>query len=213
MNLMIGIPCMDNVATAFCRSLVGLAVPEHTPYCFMVGSMIYAARNKIVTEALQNNMDLILWLDSDIAFEPDLLSRLFEDMNKTKADVVTGLYFTRAEPLEPVIYSTLETKQEGDYMYIKKDVYDHYPKNKIFEIAGCGFGAVLTTVDICKKIIENYGAPFTPLPGMGEDLTFCYKAREMGAKIMCDSGIKLEHVGYDSFNEERYKEQQRKKKK
>ena len=204
LKVLVGIPCMETVHANFAQSLVGLAVPNGTLYDFAIGSLIYDARNHIVYDAINQEADLILWLDSDMVFSQDLFVKLVNAMNLTKADIVTGLYFTRKTPITPVIYSRLETEREGDMIRICKDTYMDYPKDQLFPIHACGFGACLTTVDICKKVIAQHPSPFAPLPGMGEDMSFCYNAREAGGRIYCDSRIKLGHIGNWMFSEAEY---------
>ena len=41
--------------------------------------------------------------------------------------------------------------------------------------------------------------------GFGEDLSFCLRARELGAEIWCDSTIKLGHVGTAVYDEDSYR--------
>ena len=195
MKLMVGLPCMDMVHTHFMQSVIGLTLPQDVLYDFAIGTIIFDARNHILYDAINRGADRILWLDSDMAFTSDLFVKLNNAMELTGADVVSGLYVTRKNPIEPVIYSRLDAEQKDGMMYIHRDVYKDYPENQVFEIAACGFGACLTKVDICKKVIETYGSPFSPLPGMGEDLSFCWHVREAGGLIVCDSSIKAYHIG------------------
>ena len=39
---------------------------------------------------------------------------------------------------------------------------------------------------------------------MSEDLSFCYRARNIGTKIYCDSRIKFGHIGNYEYTEEDY---------
>ena len=53
---------------------------------------------------------------------------------------------------------------------------------------------------------DKYGSPFYPLMGMGEDTTFCFRAKQDGEKIYCDSRIKAGHVGQYEYTEKDYTE-------
>ena len=79
--------------------------------------------------------------------------------------------------------------------------YTDYPEG-IFEIAGCGFGCVMMNTAVVKAVAEEFGLPFSPILGFGEDLSFCCKASQIGYKMFCDSGVKLGHVGNKTFTEE-----------
>lgn len=194
-KLMVGIPAMDTVMTEFCQSLVGLAVSEGTAFNFTRGSLVYDGRNQITMGAIEGGYDVILWTDTDMFFPPDVYMRLKKTMDKTGADVVSGLYVTRKTPIEPVIYSRLGTEQQGDMIAITREVYKDYPKDSVFDIEGCGFGLCLTKVEAFRKVWERFGQPFAPLPAMGEDLSACYRIRQAGGKIVCDSRVKAEHIG------------------
>ena len=50
--------------------------------------------------------------------------------------------------------------------------------------------------DIFMAVQAEYKAMFTPINGVGEDLAFCWRARQLGYRIWCDPRIPLGHVGY-----------------
>ena len=199
---MIAVPAMDMCHTLFAKCLYGLQTDPGTPASFALGSLIYDARNQLAVEAIQRGVDRVLFLDSDMLFNNDLLERLQEDMDQTGAGVVCGLFVTRKPPIEPVIYSVLDMERADDMIRIRREIYTDYPKDSLFEIQACGFGAVLVSVKLFRTILEKEGLPFSPLPGLGEDVSFCFRARQLGSKIYCDSRVKLQHLGLYPFGEE-----------
>lgn len=74
----------------------------------------------------------------------------------------------------------------------------------IFEIEGCGFGAVMMTTDLIRKVGK---LPFFPMYGYGEDLSFCRRARDTGTKLFCDGRIWVDHVGVTMINGETWTSQ------
>ena len=60
----------------------------------------------------------------------------------------------------------------------------------------------MMTVDLLRRVMDALGQPFSPVAGFGEDLAFCLRAKEVGAKLWCDSSIKLGHVGLTVYTEE-----------
>ena len=82
--------------------------------------------------------------------------------------------------------------------------YEPYPKDKIFEIAGSGFGCVMTSVSLLRACWDGFGLPFSPRLGFGEDVTFCLECEQLGYKMYCDSSIKVGHIGQLIINEEVY---------
>lgn len=211
MKTLIAVPCMDMLPLPFVTSFTSLRKPEGTSYVFNANCLIYDSRNIFSSGAIRNGYDRVLWLDSDMRFDPDLLERLSADMDENPGvKVISALYFKRRIPTSPVIYKTLEYGRADDNT-IKPTVetYHDYPKDALFPVAGCGFGAVLTSVDILKDIWDSFGPPFDPMTHMGEDLSFCWRVGQIGEPIYCDSRVKCGHVGLSEFNEAVYQAQPR----
>lgn len=200
MKILIGIPAMDMVSVHFCRSLVTLAKMECCNVSFVVNSLIYSARNIIAMQAIQGDYDYVLWLDSDMVFEPDTLVRLLQD----EKDIVTGIYFRRVKPYSPVLYENLEIRQtECIFSGVEK-----YPA-EMFEVAGAGLGCMLMRTDVLKDIEATDGPVwFAPIGNVGEDLAFCIRARKLGYKVFCDPSVKLGHVGHAIITEANYDDRQ-----
>ena len=204
MKTLIAIPCMDTVPTLFLKSLLGLEKGSECEVALTMSSLIYDARNQLAHKAIDESFDRILWLDSDMEFDPDLMNRLHAVLDEGH-DMVSALYFKRKRPYVPVIYKALYCTQAKDgKTEHHADIYRDYPKNEVFEVAACGFGGVLMKTSLVKAVHEKFGLPFSPILGFGEDLSFCMRAREIGRDIVCDSRIKMGHVAYSVITEETY---------
>ena len=201
MRTLIAVPCMDEVKTLFMASLLALKRPEGTEIAVSSSSLIYDARNHLAQKAVNGNFDRILWLDSDMRFDADLLTRLSADLDEGR-DFVSGLYFTRKAPIQPVIYNAVGEMDNGLGAMLPTAVsYKDYPRNSIFEIAAAGFGAVMMTVDLIKRLTAKGRLPFSPILGYSEDLSFCLRATAAGVKMYCDSRINPDHIGTVLVNE------------
>lgn len=208
MKTLIAIPSMDQVPAQFAQSLAMLRKVDQCAVSFNVGSLVYSSRNELARRAVEMEADYIFWLDSDMVFEPDTLERMFKTLKEQegKYDIITGVYFRRVPPYSPVLYRNLELNQETGVCIWKelKEV-----PNGIFEVAGCGFGCVLLPTDVIFSVQAKFGQLFAPIGGTGEDLSFCWRARQCGYKIGCDPSIDLGHVGnhiisrrfYDAYKE------------
>lgn len=189
MKYLIAVPCLDMMHTRFVASLVGMNKfdgRDHVEIMFSQNSLVYDSRNGIAAKAITQKFDRVLWLDSDMVFEPDLMQRLAARLDEGY-DIVTGLYFTRKLPVQPVVYKSITQEPPAAESYID------YPKNGFFEVAGCGFGGVMTTTQALYDVGHVYGNPFSPLPGIGEDFSFCLRATSLGKRIYCDASVKLKH--------------------
>ena len=204
MKTLIAVPCFDMIHTGFVKSFIDLEKPDGTAYAIITNTLIYEARNMIAQKSIEEGFDRVLWLDSDMIIPQDALIMLNADMDTGK-DFVCGLYFMRKPPVNPVVCDNIfrRVKEDGEVESAASS-YINYPKDTVFEIAGAGFGCVMTSADLLKRLVERYGAPFTPMMGMGEDLSFCLRATCIGAKMYCDSRIKCGHIGQTVFDEETF---------
>lgn len=202
MKTLIAIPCMDVCPSLFLKSIIGMRVFGDVEYSLLIGSLVYDARNKLCEKAINEGFDRVLWIDSDMVFQPDLFERLCKRIDEGM-DYVSGLYFTRKGPKEPVIYKTIyiEKREDGKSHPVAEPYFD-YPKDSLFEIVASGFGAVMMTTDLIKRMTEKYGLPFSPVYGFGEDLSFGLRVKDMGVSMYCDSSIKLGHIAYREITEE-----------
>lgn len=200
MKTLIVIPCMDSVPTQFCQSLAMLKKEGECAIAFQMSSLIYMARNELAMKAIKMGADYILWLDSDMVFEPDLMTRLFKTLEEKSADFVSGLYFKRFPPYEPVAYSTFDIVDDE----IKAEKMTDVPK-EITSVGGVGFGCVLMSTAMAMAVFDEYNTMFAPIGNVGEDIAFCYRAKTLGYEILLDPSIRCGHVGHyvvteDLFN-------------
>lgn len=201
MKTMIAIPCMDTVQTEFVRSLVSMRYVGEVQFIFTECSLVYHARTSLCKMAMENGADCVLWLDSDVVFGPDLMERLMEDLQGR--DMVTAIYHARRPPFRPVIWKTITTGLLPSSTVVEQ--YDDYPTDGLFEIAACGFGAVLMKIGVIRDVAETFHQTFNPLPGLGEDLSFCVRARNCGYKIWCDPEIQIGHKGASIITKDTFK--------
>ena len=195
MRTMIGIPTMGEVPVRFMASLLAMKRVGSVEFEMTDHSLIYDARNRIAKLAIDEGFDRVLWLDSDMVFGPELMEKLSRWID-CGCEMVSGLYFKRKPPPEPVIYQDCCLRKDEEGKPVPSAVvYRDFPENRIFEVAGCGFGAVMTTVQLLKDVYDSFGLPFSPAGGLGEDLSFCARVAELGRKMWCDSSIQLGHIG------------------
>lgn len=199
MKTLICVPCMDQVPALFCQSLAMLLRVEDTAVAFQIGSLIYTSRNQLAAKAIGLDADYVLWLDSDMTFMPDTLQRMHKQMAENGLDILSGLYFRRVAPYTPVLFDKLVCEGEDrGFSEFKK-----IPPS-LFEVGGMGFGCVLMKTDVFLDVQGKFEHMFDPINGFGEDLSFCWRARECGYKIYCDPTIACGHVGHQVITKDTY---------
>ena len=194
MKTLIAIPCMDMIHTAFVQCLMQMDTSPlgQVSIRFQKNTLVYDGRNILCIDAVVNGYDKVLWLDSDITFPRDMPRILIDAMQETGADMVTGIYVNRHADPHPVLYSRIDPPGDG-----KKQVYvcTGFPDNAVFPVAGAGFGCVLTKTSMLQDILDKHGPPFSPLPWASEDISFCWRANQIGKQIVATSRMTLGHVG------------------
>ena len=222
MKIMVAIPCMDTVPTQFMERLLALYRPEGTMVITARSSLVYDSRNILSKMAIDGGYDRILWIDSDMVFPTDMLMRLSSDIDNGLR-YVSGMYFTRKNPIHPVIYKETGYRQEegGSVPYCTPVDYFQYENainekwdytvaaehdpDRIFEVAATGMGCCMMETSVIQEVFDRFGLPFTPMPGFGEDLSFCRRCEELDIKMYCDSSIQCGHIAQKIVGIEEYK--------
>ena len=204
-KILIAVPCMDMLPAQFAHSLATLTSYgiEDTAISvwFNIGSLIYTSRDQIAKKALLDEADLIMWFDSDMVFNSDTLIRMLKLIDEGN-DMVTGIYYRRTPPFSPVAFKTMDLNEDGTAFDWTE--FDEIPSEP-FEVGACGFGCVLMKTEIFVSVFAKFGQMFTPIANCGEDIAFCWRARQCGYKIIADPSIGLGHVGYTIITKDFFK--------
>lgn len=193
-KILICVPSMDMVAAGFAQSLAMLQKGgNETAIMFQVGSLIYEARNKLAKQAIKMGADWTMWFDSDMIFQPDTMLKLLEH----NAPIVSGAYFRRSPPYHLVAFDECDTKN--------RKWTDLKLPTETVKCGGVGFGCVLVKTDVLFDVAAKFQTWFEPMNGFGEDLSFCWRARECGYDILLDPSITCGHIGHITVNESFYK--------
>lgn len=145
------------------------------------------ARTIIAQEAKRRNMEWLCMLDDDVLPPLSFLQALLNHGDP----IVTGVYWTKTSPTEPIIF---KTKGGGSY---KDWVIGDY-----FDVWAAGLGCCLVNMEVFDEMPEpwflwNYerqdGDTTTFIP-QGEDYYFLDKAAKYGFPVMCDTRIQCDHI-------------------
>lgn len=193
-KILICVPSMDMVAAGFAQSLAMLQKGgNETAIMFQVGSLIYEARNKLAKQAIKMGADWTMWFDSDMIFPPETMLKLLEH----NAPIVSGAYFRRSPPYHLVAFDECDTKN--------RKWSDLKLPTETVKCGGVGFGCVLVKTEVLFDVAAKFKTWFEPMNGFGEDLSFCWRARDCGYDILLDPKISCGHVGNIVVNESFYK--------
>jgi glycosyltransferase involved in cell wall biosynthesis len=158
---------------------------HHIHLNFRRGTYIHDLRNQCFQTALEAEADYLIFIDSDVTFEPDSISRLLE----SQKDVIGASYNMKGLPL----VSTVKFIDENGVLIEKQDV----PTDRPFKLFAVATGFMLIKMDSVKKLVHPFDFARNPDESLiGEDVNFCKRCRdELGLDIWCDLRIKVGHIG------------------
>lgn len=172
---------------------------------------LIAARNDVAAAFLASESDWLLWIDSDMGFEPESAYRLLAVADPVERPIVGGLCFVnrevahdgmfgfRTQPL-PTIYDWVEDA-DGTPRFLSMPLY---PVNTLLRVRATGSAFVLIHRSVFERMaaaaVESarFGAPYDQVRGpdgklLGEDVSFCVRAGELEIPIHVHTGVRTTH--------------------
>ena len=189
MKLMVAVPTVDYVPADFVKSLSKLSLRlgrERIPADVEIvgGTLVYIARNRLANRAIADGYTHVLWLDSDMTFNESIV----EDLLFCGKDMVCGAFVSRRPPYGPCVYSNID--DPAHMVQVKS--FGTEP----FRVDGCGFAAVLTSVELLEAVRFHFGTCFNPTEKYGEDLAFCDRVKQLGREIWCEPTVRPGHIAH-----------------
>ena len=187
-KLMIAIPTTDYINADFVISLNRLVKElqkQKIEYSveIMAGTLVYIARNRLAQKAVNEKFTHVLWLDSDMVFNDQIV----DDLMTSGKEMVCGAFVSRRPPYGPCVYTSIRKND------IRK--VEHFGMTP-FRVDGCGFACVLTTSELLMAVMQKYGNCFTPTDYYGEDLAFCWRVNSIGREIWCEPTVRPGHIAH-----------------
>ena len=209
-SIFIAMPCYDSVKINTMLSVIklvqqlgksGIETGIHT----MKSPLIHQARNYLTSVFLTTQYQYMLFVDSDVEFQPEAVLR----MMVAKKNIVCTPYRVKAEELSKHIY-TVEFKDPKNILVLA---------GGLVEIEAGPTGLMLIDRKVFEKIIKNHpelkirnkATPhaekshefyynffdfgFNDGYAMGEDVSFCRLARGNGFKIYANIESSTTHHG------------------
>jgi hypothetical protein len=194
MKVALCVPARDTVHTVFARSLANITAyltKHNIDYSlhFVLGTVIANSRTQLVNEALEENADYVLWLDSDMHIPSTILKKL----SLHNKDIVACTYSTRYKPYNTVAFMDFDNPPAR--LGATKGLH---------EVFAVGMGCMLVKTDVYKNLPKpwfNHAYNEELDDFSGEDIWFCKLAKEHGYKVYvdCDTSNLVAHVGTKAF--------------
>ncbi len=154
----------------------------------------------MATDALSQGYEETMWIDSDVAFDPNDVDRL----RKHDVPIVCGIYpkkgkrelavhvlpgtkeitFGQGGGLAEVLYAAT------GFLLVRRSVYREMQRQLQLPLCNLRFGN--PTIPFFQPLTHPDGGGHWYL---AEDFAFCERARQCGFKILADTTIRLWHIG------------------
>lgn len=157
-RLLVGTACTGLLRVEWVAARYGQLVPLNWSMAAVMQLMggymplryqVADAQNLIVAQAIRMDMEWLFLLEHDVVIPPDTLIRLNRYMREAKAPVVSGLYFSRACPSEPMVFRGMG---EG--------VYTGWKLGDVVPVDGVPTGALLIHMGLIRAMWED-SQPYT----------------------------------------------------
>lgn len=154
-RLLLGLPVTGLVRVEFMFAKESAIIPTNwshaqCPYAIhehMVAPLGYDvkdARNYCVQAAVTQGYEWLFFLDHDVIVPPDLFIKLNAYMHEGTIPIVSGLYTTKSDPAEPLVYRGRGTSYYRDWKLGEKVWVD-----------GTGCGCLLLSVKLLRAMWED----------------------------------------------------------
>lgn len=195
-NIALCVPSLNEVSMDFCFSLLNLgshlgrfAIPgfQKTQLLFINKrtSILPAAREMLVEDAIKQGADFVIFLDSDQIFPYDTVHRLIVSGKR----IIGANIATKTLPAAP---SARNSWREAQPVFSTG-------KNGLERVKYIGFGVTMIETSVFKQLPKPwFDTMYIPdLGHVGEDLYFCEQAGKAGIPIYIDHDLSLlvGHVG------------------
>lgn len=188
---------------------MGMNLINSMPFAVFCGGPngLVEGRNMAAAHFLDKTEDeWLFFVDTDMGFEPDALERLVLAADPVHRPVVGGLCFAmkhmgvdgaggfRVMPV-PTLFMWAKNPDQG-VGFANRFIY---PSDAMLQVAGTGAAFILIHRSVLDSIRAKHGDVWFDFVRYGdgaqvsEDLSFCWRAAEVGAPIFVHTGVKITH--------------------
>lgn len=164
------------------------------------------ARNVLAKQTLDDGVEWLFMVDSDMGFAPDSLQRLLEAADPVDRPIVGGLCFAYREQYSDGMGGFRSMPRPTIFDFIKHTDghmrftgLNHYPVDSMFQCAGTGAAFLLIHRTVLERVRDEYGPTwFDRVRGtdgslLGEDISFFVRTNALEIPCFVHTGVKTTH--------------------
>lgn len=207
LRIFLGSPCYDTMEPEFVGSLIAsmdmLRERGHEvlDWGFVKGTLPHFSRNSLVAEAMSEEADVMVQLDTDHQWKSRNLVEAVEFVGSGRADVVGYAHVTRSNQTlggDPFVSPKMLREPELRAIRHAGVVY--------IEVQSVGAGIFVASHRCLEQLSETATRSRQGLPMLfkmsddtGEDFYFCEQWRKVGGKVYCHRDAIVAHIGKTTF--------------
>lgn len=181
------------------------------------GGQLDHARNAATAQFLASDAEWLMWIDTDMGWEPNALEKLLVVADAERSPIVGGLCFIETDyshdhrgglrsSLQPTLYDWVWMEPSGGVPGCYKMLpRSSWPENSVTRVGATGAAFLLTHRSVYEKIsawCQEQGAPpsiwWQRIPGpdgelCGEDVSLCLRAHQVGIPVLVHTGVEVTH--------------------
>lgn len=195
MKIFIAVPTFETIYPDTFKSIYGLdPAGNQLVFDFVRGYDCATARNRIARQAIAENADYVLMVDSDMVLPSDTIAHMLEDSK----DICLGVYANReggAYNGNMCIYKLGEFNYSTKYLISEVNEMLRQGETKV-KVHGGGMGCALIRTDVFKRIKYPWfdWVNYENDTVLSEDLYFCEQCAKNGITVYADMRVKCGHV-------------------
>jgi GT2 family glycosyltransferase len=145
------------------------------------GPLIARARNLVVERFLSSDAEFLWFVDTDIVFD----TRVPRDLIAQHRPIVSAHYL--GQNIDGTTFNVASVIEDDELKRVEE-------LEGLTKVEAVGMGCCM----IRRQVLETLGTgdlwPFAELPGLGEDVTFCMRAKDKGFDSYVYAPCKVGHV-------------------
>lgn len=195
-KVFIAVPTFENIYPDTFKSIYGLTKGDNwVVFDFVRGYDCATARNNIAKQAMAENADYVLMVDSDIIVPENAIIQLVED----RKDVIISACAHRVGITFNGRTSICKDDGEFDYthMYTCDEIHEMQNNGDyLVKIHGGGMGCTMIKVDLFRQLPFPWfkWVQYDNGSVLSEDLYFCEQCKNAGIPIYTDTRVTAGHI-------------------